>query len=76
MDLCKVTVQSSEHVAFTIATIAIERIMQWDFFRAHRFCQEAGENGSSVLCIAPKAKALQYVQELEEHCLSATCVPI
>jgi len=68
--------ESTEDVILTVATTAICKIMNWDFFRAHKFCQEAGENGSSVLCIAEKEKAMQYVQQLEECSLFAECVPI
>lgn len=76
MSLCKVIIYSTEDVIVTAATAAIEQTMNWDFVRAHRFCQEAGKNGSSVLCVAPKKKAMQYVQQLEEQSLFAECLPI
>jgi len=76
MALYKVTVYSTENVVLTIATSVIRRIMNWDFFRAHRFCQEAGDTGSRVLCIAGEEKALQYVEQLEEQSIFAECVPI
>ena len=76
MALCKVTIHSSISIPFTAATTAVRKTMEWDFFRAHKFCQEVHETGSSVLCIADEDKAEKYAEELESHSLQTTCVPI
>ena len=69
----EVIIHSSEGMIFTLATVAVQKSMNWDFFRAHQFCQKAGEDGSAVLCVAQEKKAHQYVKELKELSLLATC---
>ncbi len=72
----KVILHSCEAVGFTTATIALKEVMNWDFFRAHDFCEEADKNGTSLLCIASSKKARDYVLELEENGVVAEQIPI
>jgi len=75
MAIHKVTIRSTSDVPLTIATTAVKKAMNWDFFRANEFCQEAGKSGSSILCITTERKAKQIVEELS-HTLPAECFPL
>ncbi|MHA1796121.1 MAG: hypothetical protein ACTSUK_08415 [Promethearchaeota archaeon] len=64
-------IYSSEAIEISIATIAVQKVMNWDISRARRAIEEADQNDSCLLCIASKAKARDYVLDLEENGLIA-----
>jgi len=67
MELYKIILHSCEAVDFVVVTFALQKVMNWEFIRAYQFCQEADQNGTSVLCIASSQKAHDYILELEEE---------
>jgi len=76
MGLHEVIFYSSPDTPFTMASAALGKVMSWDLARAYRFCKEAHENGTCLLCICSKEQARKYVLDMEEHSLIGEQVPI